>query len=703
MRQFVNTMMQIAGSDSVGPFQGTGRHLHWQIRRLLRRFPCELPISSSRLYVDRPGGVAALVNAMGAYDFNNMSFLQLLLRHVGGTFVDVGANIGSYTLVASEVPGARVISIEPHPTAFTLLTENVKRNERLNVTCLNVALSDRDGWLTITNEAELAINRVIHSDTGRNCLSIKSRKLKSICDEQGIVPNFVKIDVEGHELAVLEGFDNLSSAAMAIWIERGEDEAIVRWMRRFEYLGPLYVHYPTRRLVPRLQGRREDPVFLRRDLVPSLETIGFEIHGGESPSRIKHSHVRRQRRLGQTDDSDSAAAKDKTPRVCLLTNILPPYLYPVFRCLAAKLPRFRILLSAATESDRSWTPEWSGLDVIIQKSVSFISSERHPQGFVASTTRHFPYDTLVRLMSYRPDVVISAQLGLRTAQSVIYRRATRGSRLVLWVDVSEHTEKNVGYIKSQIRRILLRHADAVIATGESCRRYLLRLGVPLDRIVMVPFAGDTPIFLGAPLARDPGIERRMLYVGRLIEGKGLAPFLESLICWAQRHPNTKCELWFVGDGPSREQLQETSTPPNLVLKFFGDVPYKKLPEYYAQAGILILPTLADTWALVVNEALAAGIPVLGSLYSQAVEQLVRDGENGWTFRPDVPGETQSALDRVFLTSSDDLKRMRIAARNSVRALTPDYAARQFKEAIAIAQLGPESVDQGVINPAIGRQ
>src|SRR5579872_3811092 len=123
MRQFVNTLTQISGSDSVGPFEGMRRHLHWQMRKLLRRFPCELPIGSSRLYVDRPGGVAALVNAMGAYDFNNMSFLQLLLRRMGGTFVDVGANIGTYTLMASEVASARVISVEPHPAAFALLTE----------------------------------------------------------------------------------------------------------------------------------------------------------------------------------------------------------------------------------------------------------------------------------------------------------------------------------------------------------------------------------------------------------------------------------------------------------------------------------------------------------------------------------------------------------------------------------------------------
>src|ERR1700688_2687348 len=65
MSHFLNTLDQIVHSDSVGMVEGIRRHGQWQIRKLLNLFPCSLPIAGSQLYVDRPGGVAALVNAMG--------------------------------------------------------------------------------------------------------------------------------------------------------------------------------------------------------------------------------------------------------------------------------------------------------------------------------------------------------------------------------------------------------------------------------------------------------------------------------------------------------------------------------------------------------------------------------------------------------------------------------------------------------------
>ena len=85
--------------------------------------------------------------------------------------------------------------------------------------------------------------------------------------------------------------------------------------------------------------------------------------------------------------------------------------------------------------------------------------------------------------------------------------------------------------------------------------------------------------------------------------------------------------------------------------------------------------------MVVNEAMAAGLPVLGSLYSQAVEELVRDGHNGWYFRPDSQGEMYSALDRALNTSDAKVLEMRSNARKTVEYLTPAYEADQVLGAV----------------------
>src|SRR5207249_4625429 len=106
-----------------------------------------------------------------------------------------------------------------------------------------------------------------------------------------------------------------------------------------------------------------------------------------------------------------------------------------------------------------------------------------------------------------------------------------------------------------------------------------------------------------------------------------------------------------------------------------------------RTGILAFPTLADEWGIVVNEALASGLPVLGRVYSQAVEELVRDGKNGWTFRPDRSDELFAALDRALTAPKTRLDEMRAEARRSVEHLTAEFVGQRIVDAIRLARAG----------------
>jgi FkbM family methyltransferase len=279
MIQFLNSLQQILRSDSVGTFEGVCRHFHWQWRKVFHDFPCELTIGGSTLLADRPSGVAALVNAMGEYDFNNMSFLRELLNRFGGTFVDVGANIGAYTLVASEAQKARVISVEPHPVTFALLTQNVERNARSNVACLNLALSNCDRELRLTDEAGSATNRIIEGDgrTPGAGVLVSARRFDTLCRDLKSSPDFIKIDVEGYERAVLEGFGEFGSAAKLILIEGGERLCVRHWMAAAGYEGPWFVHFNKRVLSTKSQPRPEDPVYVRQDFLTELLNMKFQV------------------------------------------------------------------------------------------------------------------------------------------------------------------------------------------------------------------------------------------------------------------------------------------------------------------------------------------------------------------------------------------------------------------------------------------
>ena len=201
--------------------------------------------------------------------------------------------------------------------------------------------------------------------------------------------------------------------------------------------------------------------------------------------------------------------------------------------------------------------------------------------------------------------------------------------------------------------------------------------------MIVPYVIDMEPFMAVePI--DPSREtvRHMLYVGQLIERKGLRPFLHVLFHWARDNPSRNVELSFAGDGPLRPILKAMVPPRNMAFHFLGNIPYPSLPYVYSSADVVVFPTLADEWGVVVNESFAASRPVLGSKYSQAVQELIEDEENGWTFRPDDPREMYNALDRALQTSPNDLAMMGQAGRLRVARLTPEISADQIMEAIA---------------------
>jgi FkbM family methyltransferase len=276
--QFLNTLQQIVQSESTSPFGGILRHFAWQARRTLRQFPCELTISHSRLLAEESTGVSALVNAMGMYDFHNMSLLKSCLARRPMAFVDVGANIGSYTLIASEVREAFVVSIEPHPATFAMLKRNVERNQRKNVACFNLALSDHDGSVNLTDKPGSSVNQVVEaSGTNKRYVPVPCRTLDHLCAELGIHPDIVKMDVEGYEVEVLKGFGESLRNTSLLLIEGGERAEIRAVMRDNGMLGPLYFHFGENAFSPFPQRRAEDPIYLSKTSLKEFRLAGTKV------------------------------------------------------------------------------------------------------------------------------------------------------------------------------------------------------------------------------------------------------------------------------------------------------------------------------------------------------------------------------------------------------------------------------------------
>jgi peptidoglycan/xylan/chitin deacetylase (PgdA/CDA1 family)/glycosyltransferase involved in cell wall biosynthesis len=388
--------------------------------------------------------------------------------------------------------------------------------------------------------------------------------------------------------------------------------------------------------------------------------------------------------LGTTNREDQPAARPRLPlHAVLLTNIISPHQAKLYAELSRCVARLTVLVSAAAEPGKwpDWRADWGPLDVRVQRTTTLRRPWRHPAGFVDTAYVHVPWDTIPLLWQLRPDVVISSELGCRTLLSALYTCLARRTPLIIWAALSEQTERGRGWLRHLLRRWLVRRADCLIVNGASGQRYLRSLGYDLPHVFYVPYASLPGIFDRSPVTRGPETAHRLLYVGQLSDRKGILPFTQALARWACCHPQRHVEFSLVGRGPLEPRIRAVPTPPNLSLRLLGECNYRQIASHYAEAGMLAFPTYADEWGLVVNEAMSAGLPVLGSVYSQAVEELCVEGVTGWTFRPDASDEMMRALDRALNTPVSRLNEMRVAARNKVLPLHPRQTAARVVRAI----------------------
>lgn len=219
-KQFSNSISGIIKSKHVNTTTGICRHLIWQVRKLFNLFPYEQIISQSKIIASHKGcGVSALINSRGLYDYNNMCLLKVLLKS-GGVFFDIGANVGSYSLVASEQIEARIFAFEPHPSTFRLLKENLVLNGRNNVHANNAAVGSKEGKVLFTDEFGSSLNhRVENEGVSGKFIEVDCLRIDEFCRKANVLPQFVKIDVEGFEYDVLAGFGEYLESVDVIFIE----------------------------------------------------------------------------------------------------------------------------------------------------------------------------------------------------------------------------------------------------------------------------------------------------------------------------------------------------------------------------------------------------------------------------------------------------------------------------------------------------
>lgn len=241
----------------------------------------------------------------------------------------------------------------------------------------------------------------------------------------------------------------------------------------------------------------------------------------------------------------------------------------------------------------------------------------------------------------------------------------------------------VGRVKGVVFPHMLKQFDACLYVGQRNREYLEHYGVAAKRLFFSPHCVDNDAFARASAAargvggRGPsGSRRRVLFVGRLVDSKRPMDVVQAVVRLVSE--GQPVDLVIAGAGELQGRMEEAARTAGVDAKFLGFVNQSQLPGVYASSDVIVLPSIAtETWGLVVNEAMACGVPAVVSDAVGCGPDLILPGATG-AVAPlgDVPALATSIASVLALDPS--LTRRALAERMEI--YSPARAADGVLEA-----------------------
>jgi FkbM family methyltransferase len=267
--------------------------LRWQLASRLAPGDIVYPWIGGSKFLVRGSETGLTGNIYGGQqEYAEMAFLLHLLRP-GDLFVDIGANVGSFPILAGAVAGAKVCAIEPVPATFGRLLENMRINHLDDaVQCVNMGIGSSDGVLRFSSDMDVGNRALADGEQRAGGIEVPATTLDALL--AGRSPRLLKIDVEGYEAAVLAGAGATlrDPGLLAVIMEingsgekYGFDEAqLYEAMAAHGFQACDYLP-PERRLVPVQPGARQatDNAIFVRDLDAANARVQgaapFTVHG----------------------------------------------------------------------------------------------------------------------------------------------------------------------------------------------------------------------------------------------------------------------------------------------------------------------------------------------------------------------------------------------------------------------------------------
>ena len=289
-----------------------------------------------------------------------------------------------------------------------------------------------------------------------------------------------------------------------------------------------------------------------------------------------------------------------------------------------------------------------------------------------------------------PDVIICGGYNYFASWESLWWAHSHRAQFMVWVESTAKDLRRGHALVEFLKAKFVHNCDGVIVAGKSSFDYMRSFGACEDRIFTAPDAVDNAFFeQRAEFSRRTEAELRQalrlpqrffLSVGRLVPEKGVFDLLQA---YGTLAPGLRSELGlvFVGEGTARAELegQAVGISPGSV-RFAGFAQREELAGYYALAEAFVFPTHTDPWGLVVNEAMACGLPIISSSAAGCAADLVEDHWNGRVVPPGDTGRLASAMEDV--SQHAELRAlMGQRSRDRIQKFSPKLCAAGIAEAV----------------------
>ena len=343
----------------------------------------------------------------------------------------------------------------------------------------------------------------------------------------------------------------------------------------------------------------------------------------------------------------------------------------------------RLIQLASQEAQREWIVDHAKSEIITitEGILEKIAATAIAKRLIASLTEINP--SVVVIAGYSHPAMRAATHWARH-----YQAAT-----ILLSD-SQHLDRIRNPLKEIIKGWWIRrNFDAAFVAGASAAFYLRSLGFPANRIWRCYDVVDNNYFaqeaekirkITTDVRKNLGLpDHYFLYVGRISAEKNLLKLLAAYQLYLQQTVEQAWSLVIVGNGSEETELKAKATKLNLTKNIIwsGFKQVDELPQYYGLASALILPSISEPWGLVVNEAMACGLPILISDRCGCVPDLVFPGINGYIFDPFNIKDIADAMTYMSTIPNEQREKMKQASQTIIANYTPEIWADALMDCI----------------------